>query len=117
MPSRKSAVAVSIFAAAGSNGRFSTDDIRLLGETIAHESGHQMGLFHPVDFSGSIVVGSDPLDDTEECSFFTECVNSQSLISNLMFPNPISDTSGSFIPQNRLTEQQRGVLNRYLAVE
>jgi hypothetical protein len=117
MPSRKSGVAVSLFAAAGSNGRFDSEDIRLLGETIAHESAHQMGLFHPVDFSGSVVIATDPIDDTEECSFFTECVNRESLVRNLMFPNPVSDSSGSLIPQNQLSEGQRGVLNRYVAVD
>ncbi len=117
MPSRKSAVAVSIFASAGSSGRFDAEDIRLLGETIAHESAHQMGLFHPVDFSGSVVAATDPLDDTETCSFFTECVNKDSLVRNLMFPNPVSNSSGSLIPQNQLSEGQKGVLNRYVAVD
>jgi hypothetical protein len=117
MPSRKSGVAISLFAGAGSNGRFDAEDIRLLGETIAHESGHQMGLFHPVDFSGSVVVATDPINDTEECSFFTECVGVNSLVRNLMFPNPVSNSSGSLIPQNQLSQGQRGVLNRYVAVD
>jgi hypothetical protein len=117
MPSRKSGVAISLFAGAGSNGRFDREDIRLLGETIAHESGHQMGLFHPVDFSGSVVIATDPINDTEECSFFTECVGVNSLVRNLMFPNPVSDSSGSLIPQNQLSQGQRGVLNRYVAVD
>lgn len=117
VPSRKSGVAISIFSAAGADGRFDSEDIRLLGETIAHESSHQMGLFHPVDFSGSVAIGVDPLEDTEECSFFTQCASNDALISNLMFPNPVSNTNGDLIPQNRLTAEQRGVLNRYVAVD
>lgn len=117
MPSRKSAVIVSLFTSAGSDGRFSSEDIRVLAETIVHESAHQMGLFHPVDFSGSVAVGTDPLDDTDDCNFYTQCVNNDSLTSNLMFTNPVTDSSGSLIPQNRLSEGQRGVLNRYIAVD
>lgn len=115
-PTLKSAVVISVFSSAGSDGIFDSEDIRILGETIAHESGHYMGLFHPVDLSGSIVVSSDPLTDTPGCSFLTECVTNNNLVSNLMFPNPIQDGNGGFLPQNNLTSQQRSVLNRYAAV-
>ena len=116
-PSPRSGVAVSFFTGAGPDGRFSDEEIRLLGETMAHESGHYLGLFHPVDFSGSSVNGTDPLDDTPTCSFITECLNDDSLISNLMFLSPVSGPDGDFIPQNQLTLDQRGVLNRYIAVD
>ncbi|HMO16624.1 MAG TPA: hypothetical protein PKA63_02355 [Oligoflexia bacterium] len=117
VPSRKSGVAISIFSAAGADGRFDNEDIRLLGETIAHESAHHMGLFHPVDFSGASVTGTDPLADTDECSFFTQCASNDTLIRNLMFPNPVSGPDGNFLPQNNLTTEQRGVVNRYVAVD
>lgn len=117
IPSRKSGIAISIFTAAGIDGFFDQEDLFILGETIAHEAGHQMGLFHPIDFSGSEVSGVDPLSDTPECSFRTECVNNEALASNLMFPNPLVDNRGRTIRQNQLTEDQRGVLNRYIAVD
>jgi hypothetical protein len=116
IPSQKSAVAVSIFTSAGSDGVFNGEDIRVLGETIAHESGHFMGLFHPVDFSGSLVADTDPLADTESCSFLTDCVSRVDLIGNLMFPTPVADGDGSFVRQNKLSAEQKGVLNRYVAV-
>ena len=39
-------------------------DSQLLGETAAHEMGHQLGLFHPSENRGTLF---DPLDDTAEC--------------------------------------------------
>lgn len=116
IPSQKSAVAISIFTSAGSDGVFNSEDIRVLGETIAHESGHFMGLFHPIDFSGSLVADTDPLADTESCSFLTDCVSRVDLIGNLMFPTPVADGDGSFVRQNKLSVEQKGVLNRYVAV-
>ena len=116
-PTAKSAVAISIFTSAGSDGVFDSEDVRILGETIAHESGHFMGLFHPVDFAGNVVAASDPLSDTDSCSFNTQCVANTNLNTNLMFPNPVPDNRGNYIPQNRLTAEQKGVLNRYAAVD
>lgn len=116
-PSARSAVAISVFAGAGSDGVFDAEDIRLYGETIAHETGHFLGLFHPVDFSGSSVTATDPLDDTVSCRFVTECLASDDLTKNLMFPNPVPSGNGGYIPQNQLTAEQRGVLNRYIAVD
>ncbi len=40
-------------------------DTQLLGETVAHEMGHFIGLFHPTEKNG---VTFDPLADTAECS-------------------------------------------------
>ena len=42
----RSGVVVSWLANAGGDGSFSEDDIRLYGETLAHEIGHYMGLYH-----------------------------------------------------------------------
>ncbi|MCB0323238.1 MAG: hypothetical protein KDD69_06670 [Bdellovibrionales bacterium] len=116
-PTERSGVAVSIFAAAGPDGIFSAEDTRILGETLAHETGHFLGLFHPVDFSGSQVTAADPLDDTAICGFITECISNSELTRNLMFPSPVSDGSGGFIPQNDLTDDQRGVMNRYIVAD
>lgn len=116
-PSARSAVAISVFAGAGSDGVFDAEDTRLYGETLAHETGHFLGLFHPVDFSGSSVTATDPLDDTVSCRFVTECLASDDLTENLMFPNPVPSGNGGYIPQNQLTAEQRAVLNRYIAVD
>ena len=115
--SERSAVAVSIFAGAGPDGVYSNEEVRILGETLAHELGHFMGLFHPVDFDGGSVAASDPLTDTPVCSFITQCVSDESLIRNLMFPSPVADGQGGFVPQNELTRQQQEVMNRYVAVD
>ena len=40
-------------------------DAQLLGETAAHEMGHQLGLFHTTEYQGTIF---DILSDTPECS-------------------------------------------------
>lgn len=37
----------------------------MLGDTIAHEVGHQLGLFHPTESAGDRV---DPIADTPECT-------------------------------------------------
>lgn len=116
IPSEKSVVAVGIFNSAGSDGIFDGEDIRILGETIAHEGAHFMGLFHPIDFSGSLVDDTDPLADTDSCSFLTDCISRTELISNLMFPSPVANGDGGFVRQNILTSEQKGVLNRYVAV-
>ncbi len=42
-----------------------TIEAALLGETLAHELGHQLGLFHTTELEGR---EHDPLDDTPECS-------------------------------------------------
>ncbi|MFT5682809.1 MAG: hypothetical protein ACI8RZ_003733, partial [Myxococcota bacterium] len=46
--SDRAAVVISWVTNAGGDGAFSDEDIRLYGETLAHEVGHYTGLFHPV---------------------------------------------------------------------
>ncbi len=116
-PSERSGVAVSFFTGAGPDGIYSSEEVRILGETIAHETGHYIGLFHPVDFSGSTVIAVDPLDDTDTCSFITECVSNNDLITNLMFTSPVRDGDGGFVRQNQLTGQQSAVANRYIVTD
>ncbi len=115
--SARSGVAIGIFPGAGPDGSFNTSEILILGETLAHESGHFLGIFHPVDFSGDRASATDPLNDTNTCRVFSECLSDDSLIGNLMFVSPVSDGSGGFVRQNRLSDQQRAVLNRYIAVD
>ncbi|MFN8391520.1 MAG: hypothetical protein U0136_14625 [Bdellovibrionota bacterium] len=118
IPTTRSALAVSIVTGSGPDGVFSDEELRLLGETMAHETGHYLGLFHPVDFSGTFVSAQDPLSDTPTCSQKSECEQNSALAANLMFSEPVPNSGGSgFIPQDQLTTQQRAVLNRYVAVD
>ncbi len=118
IPSERSAIAVSYIAGASPiSGTYAAEDIRILGETMAHETGHYLGLFHPVDFSGTTVTATDPLTDTPSCTTSTNCLSNATLIDNLMYPQPISLGQGRYRPQYKLTTQQRGVMNRYIVVD
>ncbi len=116
-PSARSAVAISILGGAGPDGDFSSEETRILGESMAHEAGHFMGLFHPVELDGLFVAAYDPLSDTPICSSTIDCFSNEDLTHNLMFFSPVDDGDGGYVPQNRLTPEQRGVLNRYIAVD
>lgn len=122
LPSSRSGVTVSMTTSAGPDGAFSMDDLRILGETMAHESGHFLGLFHPIDFTDiaqatSTVSDSDPLTDTANCSTQAQCSTIGALAQNVMYPTPVSDGKGGFFSQGTLTGQQGSVLNRSLAVD
>ncbi len=71
-----------------------TLDPQLLGETAAHEMGHQLGLFHTTEKYG---MEFDILTDTPECSIGTvsaeECDGYGA--SNIMFWTPWSAASRS----------------------
>lgn len=94
---------------AGIDGVFDADEVRLMGETMAHECGHYTGLFHPVESSYD---AWDMLDDTVECQGPNACDNQ--LGSNLMYPYPLCDTVKCF-PQGDLTYQQGQVMQQYVA--
>jgi len=105
----RSAVAISLNEHAGIDGTFSGAETDLLGETLAHEAGHYLGLFHPVevpDFSEG-----DSLPDTALCQTIEAC-RAAGLTANLMFPTPDMGT-----PQRNLTSQQADVVNLQLLVD
>jgi hypothetical protein len=105
-----SGVVLSVDAHRVGSGRLDTD---VLGSTLAHEVGHQLGLFHTSEAEGQ---GFDVLDDTPECTadpfdrdadgFVTaeECYTRDG--RNFMFW-----TSGYF-RQERLSPDQADMLNR-----
>ena len=106
-----SGVLVSLGLAAGVNGRFETLEIRVLGETMAHEVGHYLGLFHPVEVDWE---DWDALDDTVQCGGETPCTNK--LGDHLMFPFPVCGIA-TCQPQTVITEQQSQVLHAAVGVD
>ena len=104
--SKRSAVMISWLEGAGFDGQFNSEETQMLGETMAHEIGHYMGLYHPVESSYTYW---DALEDTEECSNWNSC--EAQLGENVMFPYPIC--YGACVQQTALTADQSGVLHRY----
>jgi hypothetical protein len=105
--SPRAAVVISWLTNAGSDGSFSDDDIRLYGETLAHEVGHYTGLFHPVEDGWQYW---DALSDTSDCGSASACESD--LGDNLMFPYPVCDWE-ECVHQDNLSAGQQGVMHRY----
>ena len=105
--SPKGVVLISWLALAGKDAEFNALEMGLFGETIAHEVGHYLGLFHPVEETWS---DWDFLSDTEECTSYGDCVDD--LAENLMFPYPICDGT-TCTPQRQLSSDQQGLIHRY----
>ena len=108
--STDSAVLVSGELARGTDGLFSEEELRLYSETLAHEVGHLLGLFHPVEADFSLW---DALEDTEDCEREGACESAMG--DNLMFPYPVCSLT-ECVPQGVLTMDQGGVLQRYVGV-
>ena len=108
----KSGVAISLLAHQSNNGTYSTTTTRLLGETIAHEVGHYLGLFHPVETlpNSNHYVEGDALSDTPVCSTFEEC-SAVGLATNFMFP-----IAKTYLVQEDITAQQKKVMNSQVLV-
>lgn len=105
--SPRAAVVISWVTNAGGDGEFSDEDIRLYGETLAHEVGHYTGLFHPVEDGWEYW---DALSDTSDCDSTSGCESD--LGDNLMFPYPVCDWE-ECVHQDRLSGGQQGVMQRY----
>jgi len=115
VPTPRSGVQISTLLAAGPDGEFSDGEIRLLAETMAHEVGHFLGLFHPVEADWS---AWDVLSDTKHCNNERGCV--ETLGDNLMFPFPLCAGSGASVQcltQDVITDEQAAVLHRYTGTE
>jgi hypothetical protein len=98
-------VVLSWLSHAGRDGRFDLDEIKLMGQTMAHECGHYIGLFHPVEGG---YYRWDSLRDTPECSTFPTCADV--LGRNLMFPFSLCDATGC-VNQTQITDDQSGVFH------
>ena len=108
---RIGAIALSWLYAAGPDGNFDSNDIQLLGETLAHEVGHYIGLPHVVELNWSRY---DALEDTPVCTSLEDCEST--FDSYLMYPYPIC-TVDSCIPQTVVTSEQKNVWHRYVGVD
>ena len=93
-------------------------DAQLLGETAAHEMGHQLGLFHTTEKEGTVF---DILSDTPECSSSSQDNDSNGTVTaeecdtlggdNLMFWTSWSSASRSTgKKQETLSSHQQHVL-------
>lgn len=109
-PTGLSAVGVNVGAHWGNDMRFSEEELRIFAETMAHEVGHYLGLFHPVEDGWN---AWDSLGDTVDCKSRNECEGQ--LGSNLMFPYTVC-TAGSCVAQESLTPGQKSVTHRYVGV-
>lgn len=105
--SPKGVVLISWLALAGKDAEFDSFEIGLFGETVAHEVGHYLGLFHPVEEDW---VNWDYVSDTQECADLQGCEDI--LGENLMFPYPVCDGI-TCVPQRELTAGQQGLIHGY----
>ena len=110
-PSQISAVVISLDEHAGDDGQLSIEETRVLGETMAHEAGHYLGLYHPVQI-GAGTTTFDPLADTPECNSIATC-NTVGLTSNLMFQSPVAGVA----TQQDLTANQAEVIHLQAIVD
>ena len=111
-PATRGVVAVGWLLHAGADGALDDTDIQGLGETMAHEMGHYVGLFHPVELDGygNPSGYSDALDDTPSCGSSGDCLGQ--LGTNLMYPyRTCADASCE--RQDDVTAQQGAVMQRY----
>ena len=82
-----------------------------MAETMAHEVGHYMGLFHVVEGGYS---SFDAIGDTPRCNGQNQCQNM--LGDNNMYPFSLCSAQGC-VRQRVLTPGQLEVSNRYLATD
>lgn len=109
IPTSRTGTVVSWLANAGLDATFDEDEIRTYGETLAHEVGHYIGLFHPVEDGYDYW---DALDDTVQCTSAGECESV--LGENLMYPWPVCNKAKTeCLTQSELTNNQSGVMQRY----
>ena len=112
VPTVRTAVLVSVEDARGPDGEFDSTELRIYGETLAHETGHILGLFHPVETTLDVW---DALPDTPECTSDRECT--RKLSENLMYPFPVCNFFNC-TPQTVLTDDQAdyiGVSSNFIA--
>jgi len=108
--SSHSVVVVSWLVHAGGDAAFDRDEIQIFAETMAHEAGHFLGLFHPVETDWSYW---DALSDTKKCTTTSSCESA--LAANLMFPYPVC--GAECVEQSTLSSGQVGILLNNVGVQ
>ena len=108
IPTERSAVVISWLENAGIDAIFDASEVQIMCETMAHETGHYLGLYHPVE---SDFIEWDALDDTLMCEDEWTC--EEELSDNMMYPYPICN-SGQCVNQDNLSADQLGVMHRYV---
>lgn len=134
IPSDRSVVIIDLIEVTGGDGAFQNDDddrddrpsshndeIRLAAEEISRVVGNYLGLEPIVVFSGSRVVASDSLPDTESCLTEEACEGLERARSNVMMPRPIRERDNRgrrrFHARDSFSELQRRILNTHVLVD
>ena len=107
LATERSGIVISWLENSGSDGVFNAEEVQLMCETMAHETGHYLGLYHPV---GSDYLVWDALEDTPACDDEWTCEDEMS--DNLMFPYPVCSSAGCE-NQTVLSSDQQSVIQRY----
>jgi len=110
VPADNAAVVVSLTENAGPDLLFSEQEVRLMGETFAHEVLHYTGIFHPVEITWD---RWDVVTDTPECATASSCT--ELFVDNLMFPYPVC-AGGVCTPQFVMTQGQQAINRRYVGM-
>ena len=103
IPSERTGIAVSLIKAGGSNTIIDsiddredlrhTSEVRLLGEALAHEILHYLGLQDTILFSGSTANGGDGID-SPKCISIEDCQFDAQAPQNIMFPFALERRGG-----------------------
>lgn len=129
-----SAVVIDLIEVTGGDGAFQNDEddrndrpsrhndeIRLAAEEISRLVGNYLGLEPIVVFSGSRVVASDSLPDTESCLTEEACEGLERARSNVMMPRPLRERDNNgrrrFHARDSFSELQRRILNTHVLVD
>lgn len=102
----RAVLGVAVGRVAGVDGTLDQADADALGDVLAHETGHHLGLFHVVEPTFDVW---DALDDTAACGDRATC--EQRLGRNVMFPYVCDGCDA-----DRWTGGQVGVVQRAVAV-
>ena len=99
---------------AGVDGVLSEVEARWMGETMAHEVGHYLGLFHPVECPYDCGGAIDAIADTPRCDGWRACQDEVG--HNLMFPYAICP-DGVCWDQTQLSGDQQHVVRGHPALD
>ena len=84
-----------------------------MAETMAHEVGHYLGLFHPVEFdlNTGLFVEGDVHGDTGTCTTFAQC-SANGTDQLLMFPTALPS-----VTQQTISGEQSASMHRWVGID